>query len=207
MGNNDLVMENAFVDFNKRLGILASGDYSVTPEVFEKIVRDNVTGTPVETSAKIQDVFFDNVRMYLVDTNQAMLLNDVTNTNMFLRESMTKELEKTTTLRDKTFNHIHKARQRYLNKKYAIKENQFITTLLQFTVFTILVIALIFGGSIQEAYYSLKTAAIISSIVALFYLVVVIMFLKQNQLRRKDDWDKFYFPTKYDNRSAGSCGK
>lgn len=202
---SNLVMENAFVDFNRRLGILASGDYSVSPQVFERIVRDNVTGTPVENSSKIQEVFFDNVRMYLVDTNQAMLLNDVTNTNTFLRDSIGKELEKNTTLRDKTFNQIHKTRHNYLNKRYTTKNNQFVASLLQATIFVVLVLGCLFA-MLKDEQLGQNTVIIIASVLVAFYLLIMILFLKQNQLRRKDDWDKFYFPGKNDGRS-GTCKK
>lgn len=199
----NLVVENAFIEFNKRLGILASGDYSVAPEVFERTVKDNTSGTPIETAAAIQDIFFDNVRMYLVDTNQNMLLNDVTNTNMYLRESMTKELERSASLRDKTFNDIHKTRERYMGKKYAINHYNFVGTTLQFTMFVILIVALCFTLA-KEDKITKTVATYVSMFIIVIYLIILLMFIKQNQLRRKDDWNKFYFSMKQTD-TGGSC--
>jgi len=198
----NLVYENAIINFGKNLGILASGDYSVTPEVFESIVRINTSGTPVETTAMIQDIFFDNVRMYLIDTNHNLMLNDVTNTNMFLRDSMTKEMERTSSLRDKTFNDIHKTRERYMGKKYAINYYNFVGTIMQATMLVILISAVAFS-LYKENSISINVAMIITGVVVIIYLIIVLLFIKQNQLRRKDDWNKFYFSMK--KTDAKSC--
>jgi hypothetical protein len=207
MPADELIMNNAFIDFNRRMGILASGDYSVAPEVFETIVKQDVTGTPIETSARMQEVFFDNVRMYLTDTNQAMLLNDVSNTNNFVKDAIGKELERTSMVRDKTFNHINKTRQRYMAKKYAIRANQFYSGVLQYTILVIIICAFV-AGQMKEENLSPLVAGIIAGSTVFIYLILLLVFIKQNQIRRKDDWDKFYFPATIDknNKAAGgSC--
>lgn len=205
MPADELIMNNAFIDFNRRMGILASGDYSVAPEAFEKIVKQDVTGTPIETSARMQQVFFDNVRMYLTDTNQAMLLNDVSNTNNFVKDAIGKELERTSMVRDKTFNHINKTRQRYMAKKYAIHANKFYSNVLQFTIFIVIIGAFV-AGLVKEEKLNPMVGGIIAGVVVFIYLILLLTFIKQNQIRRKDDWDKFYFPSTVDKKNkAGSC--
>lgn len=205
MPADELIMNNAFIDFNRRMGILASGDYSVAPEVFERIVKQDVTGTPIETSARMQEVFFDNVRMYLTDTNQSMLLNDVSNTNNFVKDAIGKELERTSMVRDKTFNHINKTRQRYMAKKYAIRANRWYSGVLQFTILIVIIGAFV-AGLVKEEHLSPMVGGIIVGSVVFIYLIMLLIFIKQNQIRRKDDWDKFYFPSTVDKKSnAGSC--
>jgi lipopolysaccharide export LptBFGC system permease protein LptF len=191
----NLVYENSYINFGRNMGIIASGDYSVSPSTFENAIRDNTSGTPVESTALIQDIFFDNVRMYLLDTNQNLMLNDVYNTNMFLKESMSKEMERTSSLRNKTFNDIHKTRERYMRSQYDIQYYNFIAAVMQGTMFIILCIALLLAFYKQKK-ISIKIGSIIVGILVLIYVIIVLMYIKQNQSRRKDDWNKFYFTTK-----------
>lgn len=197
--------DNAFIEFTRRLGILASGDFSVDPASFQRIVTENIQGTPIDTQTRINDIFLENVRAYLFNTNQSILFNDVTNANEYLRDTLSKEIDRYATVRDRTFNSIHKTRHSYMSKKYATHYYQFMSVLAQFTIFTILLIGLAFYAYKHEGleWLSLQGAIYASLGIAAVYLIVVVMFYKQNQLRRRDDWNKFYFPTK--ESSTKSC--
>jgi|688.fasta_scaffold189671_3 hypothetical protein len=196
--------DDAFLDFTKRLGILASGDFSATPEMFERIVQDNVQGSAIDTHNTVNEIFLKNVSLYVMDTNQSLLYNDVTNANEFLRDTMTKEIDKYATMRDRTFNTIHKTRHSYMAKKYAMNYNRFLTVLIQFTIFITVLVALVFGLHKMYDYYSLNTAIYIAAPIVLVYLLIVLLFYKQNQVRRRDDWNKFYFTSSQD-KASGSC--
>lgn len=204
------ISDSAVIDFGRRYGLVASGDFPDNPQdVFEKILSTSINGNPQDGDA-ILEVFHSNVHTYLMDTKQATMLNDVANTNQFLGENMSSELTRTMGLRDKTFNHIHKTRQRYFGKKYAINANRFWARVLQITIFVVLLIAVTFAlakvvKKDVSAFISMKTAYIIVGVIVSLYVLILVIFLKQNQIRRKDDWNKFYFTTPQDKASSGSC--
>lgn len=202
--------DSAFMDFTRRLGILASGDFSVEPEMFHRIVTENVQGTPIDTYTQVNDIFLQNVRMYVLDTNQSLLYNDVTNANQYLKDTMTKEIDRYSTVRDRTFNSIHKTRYSYMGKKYDIEYNRFVAVLLQFTIFVVVLMALVMGAQKHlvkdNQWFTMQLALIVCAAILLFYTLVALMFFKQNQLRRKDDWNKYYFPSRNDSKGSGkSC--
>lgn len=198
------ISDSAVIAFGQNYGAIASGDLEKT-DIFAEILTSNLYGNANTSENALLSVFHGNVGSYLVDTKQAMMLNDVANTNQFLSENMSKELERTTQLRDKTFNHIHKTRQRYFGKKYAINANRFWATVMQITIGVVLTVALVFGIAKRNT-ISIQTAMIIAGIIILLYVIILLVFIKQNQLRRKDDWNKFYFVTPQDKARSGRCG-
>lgn len=190
-------------DFNKDMGILSSGKYTANQADFNNYVRNGVFGNTLDNSTTIINSVVADIEQYLVDTNQSIIMNDVTNTNDYVTGSIFNEKNRTTTLRDKTSNMINRTRNTFLQNKYQIEYHNFIGSCLQFFTFMILIIACMFALLKQESIPALVAYGVSCTALVLFLLVVVV-YIKNNQTRRKDDWNKYYFSA-MDNGKGSSC--
>ena len=87
---------------------------------------------------------------------------------------------------------VHKSRYSYMQKKYTIGNNNFMTGVFQGSILIACIVAAL------VAFYKMKSlskmfVALIVSIVVAAFLFVVALLAKNNMTRRVDDWNKFYF--------------
>ena len=65
--------------FNQDLGIMANGQYSANQATFDAYVADTVFGNISAVNAQIQNSIVEDVQAYLIETSQAVILNDIYN--------------------------------------------------------------------------------------------------------------------------------
>ena len=188
--------------FNQDLGIMANGQYSANQATFDAYVADTVFGNISAVNAQIQNSIVEDVQAYLIETSQAVILNDIYNTNDYVTETIYNEKKRTGGIKDKTASLINKTRQSYLQKKYSIEYNNFVSMCLQFTTFIVLIVAIMFTLLKQDKINDM-VAYLISAVAILIFLFGVVLYVKNNQVRRKDDWNKYYFPSM--NGTSESC--
>lgn len=188
--------------FNQDLGIMANGQYSANQATFDAYVADTVFGNISAVNAQIQNSIVEDVQAYLIETSQAVILNDIYNTNDYVTETIYNEKKRTGGIKDKTASLINKTRQSYLQKKYSIEYNNFVSMCLQFTTFIVLIVAIMFTLLKQDKINNM-VAYLISAVAILIFLFGVVLYVKNNQVRRKDDWNKYYFPSM--NGTSESC--
>jgi hypothetical protein len=99
-------------------------------------------------------------------------------------------------------NNISKVRYSFIQKKYIVSYNNFISGCIQGAIIVFSISAILIGLWFQERISS-TIAAIIIGIVVITYLIMVAVLVSNNMYRRKDDWNKFYFGP-YDPSSANT---
>jgi lipopolysaccharide export LptBFGC system permease protein LptF len=199
-----LITSASLLSWNQDLGMLSSGAYSASPSTFSSAVTDNMFGANNQNQQNIVNAVMLDIEKYLVGTNQAIVLNDITNTNDYVYDTVNNEKTRTDTLKKKTGSMINRTRQSFLQKRYRIEYNRFVTSMLMFMTLTVLVVACMFGLMKQD-HVNLLVAAGVSSIAVFFFLIAVLVYIKNNQTRRKDDWSKYYFPSMGGSKNSGSC--
>jgi nitrogen fixation/metabolism regulation signal transduction histidine kinase len=197
------LVSRSVLKFNQDLGIMANGQYSANQATFDAYVADTVFGNISAVNAQIQNSIVEDVQAYLIETSQAVILNDIYNTNDYVTETIYNEKKRTGGIKDKTASLINKTRQSYLQKKYSIEYNNFVSMCLQFTTFIVLIVAIMFTLLKQDKINNM-VAYLISAIAILIFLIGVVLYVKNNQVRRKDDWNKYYFPS-MNGSTSGSC--
>ena len=184
--------------------MLAQGDSTYKLNADEiKRTTDNQTyaGYGIKDIVELDNLFTQHISSYLDETNKLIMMNDVISSNEYLSTTMDNEFQRVSKLTDRTRNTIYKTRASYMQKKYSISYNNFVSGILQFTLFVFILIALCFaawkqgvleGGS-TEIWRSPIVLGAAGLILMVLYLFIVILLYKNYQTRRKDDWDKFYF--------------
>ena len=181
-------------EFNKVCNIDAQGNIqSNDPSCHIVPALDGiVSGTPGSGSEN----FTFALRHYFEQTKDIMMLNDFRNSTTYLTDVMGSETQRITRLKAKTIDQVHKIRQSYLMKKYRIAYNIFVANIIQFTLFVVIVFAVMF--TMRVTYPSLvgtTLALSVSLTVLAIYLLILMVVIKNHQTRRKDDWNKFYYPS------------
>lgn len=189
-----------------RVGLNADSTLSTTEHDLKKIVdAQSIPGHSFDDLVKIQSLFNDRIADYIQQTQELIVTNDLVNMNKYVKENMNSELHRTVQLKDKTVNGVHKVRQSYMMKKYAIGYWNFWAYTIQFSLFLLMACALLVLMAFDPKLQLNKWAAsIVAFVIFVFWLVIFVLLVKQTSMRRRDDWNKFYFPTK-ETEAAGSC--
>jgi ABC-type dipeptide/oligopeptide/nickel transport system permease component len=87
---------------------------------------------------------------------------------------------------------VHKARYSYMQKKYTIGSNKFMTGVFQGSILVACIAATLIAFNKMKSLGTMFVALTVAIVVAMF-LFIVAMMARNNLTRRVDDWDKFYF--------------
>jgi len=190
-------------DFIQFYNVDANGNVPNQMDMLRDLESRSYPGQTNDQLAKMEKLMKFAKNMYMNDTEQYKVVNNLANVTNYVAESVDKEFGRLSTLRDKTFSNVHKMRQHYMLKKYDISYNQFVSGIVQFTLFTIVLCGLIYAYAIKPEPPITTTVAwgVIAGILTI-YLFIVILFVKQSMMRRKDDWNKYYFGTMDQNKKA-----
>lgn len=140
---------------------------------------------------------------YVQSTHYLVYLNEIYNTNSYIHANLSEEQSKLDTLHDKARNNVYKAKHRYLTKTYNMHANQFRTRLVHITLFMILFVLLIVALYYQDVVGEITTAISIG-LILIVYVIWLWLIVKENNHRRKTDWNKYNFGT-MTTRKRGSC--
>lgn len=181
--------------FNKDIGILASHEYSTTPEdILEKIEYD-VKGPNIEVRNQIEEIFFNNVYEYISETFNGVLVNDVSNTNIYLQQNLGMELTKLQATLKKLINQINLSRENTFESQYAMQMNYNNAKIIQYTILAVVLIFIMLNIGSQK-YLPYNWMYVLIGLIVFFYLVLLYFFIMQNQRRHLDDWNKINFSMK-----------
>jgi hypothetical protein len=178
-----------------------------TPEIRSDLDAWSFPGHTKDQLAQIENVFNTSRQQYMKETGDMKMLNNLANVSAYVSGSVVKEYDRLSYLRERSFSNVHKMRQHYMLKQYDVYYTRFQSGVIQFSLFVACVCGFILMYTLKEENPMSNTVAfsIIASMVA-FYLLVLIVFIKDMLTRRKDDWNKFYFAS-MDSDKSGSCGK
>ena len=168
----------------------------------------NAQATPGHTFDdvdKMEAYLKNRFQDYQQQTTNLVALNNLKNANNALYDNMSGEYNRTVNLREKSSSAVQKMRQAHIVKKYAIGSMFFWGNMIQFSMGFLIACAILVVMVFDPKIDLNKWVAIIaSSILFLFWIVIFVLMVKENSMRRKDDWNKFYFPTK-NIKDALSC--
>lgn len=197
------ITNQAFLKFNMENGLLSSGDYANANALLANSLS-GVYGSTTTQTAALQKTLLKNIETYLVETNQYIVLNDLANNNDYVAQTLNDEIEQSSHVRDKTLNTVYKTQQSYFQKKYAISYNYFVAAIIKFLILAALVIVSVTTlfklGKISQIWF-----AAIMSLIVLFTLIVLVIYIKNMQTRMKTDWNKYYFASMETDNNQGSC--
>ena len=143
----------------------------------------------------------ENVRTHLQQSSMssfdsalqnALVMNTSYASTQFIKNDM--ELKKLDAEKKEkiTRNEISKARYKLMQKQYTINSNNFISGVLQ-GLLLLLAIITIMICFMRLGKLSSTMAIILSVLLSCIYLFIVLLLVRNNYQRRKDDWTKFYF--------------
>lgn len=189
-----------------RVGLNANNNLSIDEPSLKKLVdAQAIPGHSFDDLVRIQTVFGDRIKTYMDDSDSLVVLNDLVNMNKYMNDNMQSEYNRTLLLREKTASGVQKVRTNFQMKKYSIGWWDFWAYMIQFTLFILMgcaiLVVMFFDPNITLNKYIVIGSV---TVLAIFWLFVFVLLIKQNNMRRKDDWDKFYFPSK-ETESSGSC--
>ena len=165
------------------------------------ISKNQLPGQSKDDLSRMQAIINDKFMQYQDGTLSMVMQNDMNNVNSYLSESVSNENARSQRLLESTNNALYKAKQAYMMKKYDIAYTQFVSGLLQFTLFTVIICSFILALIFSNVFNDLWGYSIIIMIISL-YLIILVLFIRQNMMRRKDDWNKFYYTT---GKNSKSC--
>lgn len=178
--------------FNKDIGILASHEYSTTPEdILEKIEYD-VKGPNLEVRNQIEEIFFNNVYEYISETFNGVLVNDVSNTNIYLQQNLGMELTRLQALLKNIINQINVTRESVLENQFNMKQNYNKAKIIQYTILAVILIFIMMSVAYQN-YISYNWMYVLIGLIIFLYLVILYFYIQANQRRKLDDWNKINF--------------
>lgn len=187
----DLAITNmAASQFNMNNGANAQGGYS-NENLLLDTLNDVFGSIDMSLLAYIVDLE-GVVQTFNNDTNKQIVLNDLSNNNMYIAESLKKENEKFDNIGEKTTNNIHKTRAKFMEKKWAIGFNNFFATIFKF-LFLLTICFFIAFSFVRKDKINKTLFYIVVSIVAILAAFVILLYFKSNQTKRRDDWNKWYF--------------
>lgn len=192
---NDTTFSN---DFQKilvdTLNIDASGNY-------DSIAAANVTkmaypGYTVDDLMNIESSFNEMEQLYNQATQVIKIGNDLNNVNQYIGNSYTVENKRMNNVLNDSVNDVYLSRETFALTKYNTAFQKFLTSVIMFTLFVAIIIAFLICMTIYpKTMLSWTVAGPVIGVVLLFLLLGIILFYRQTMIRRKDDWNKFYFST------------
>lgn len=195
MGDADNTSNRVLTEFNKKVGILSTHQFSTTPDEIAAYISNDTVGDATEIKNQMDAIFLENVDGYVKDTFNGIMLNNVGNTNGYLRTNLSREHENAQKLYRNITSQIHKARLGLLEKEYSIHYNRFLSMLYQITALVV-VLSFILVKAVLDDYISLVLSIILIIIIVVIYILFLVVVLRRNSRRNSYKWDKFYFDLK-----------
>ena len=166
-------------------------------------VNDNMAGNMDDISTDIENIFQANVSSYINGIMNSLLYNDVHNTNLFVLSGLDNEMKRLVNLKSHLVNTIHVNRQKYMENVYTLTYNSAIVSIIQFSLLVYIAIALLIKMSF-DINLPMTYVTLFSCILLGFYLYFMIHFISAMSIRRRDDWNRFYFPKNIPKKSTSS---
>ena len=121
-----------------------------------------------------------------------LMMNTSYNNTQYINKDMKAKAIEAMNKERLTRSSVHKSRYSYMQKKYTIGNNNFMTGVFQGSILVTCIVVALF------AFYKMKSLSkmfvlLIGCIVVAAFLFVVALLAKNNMTRRVDDWNKFYF--------------
>lgn len=127
---------------------------------------------------------------YLDITTKLNDYNEIENLNKHMMSANDQELIKLHTFNNQLKTKLLKAKQSYMLMDYGIHEYDMINNILGFTIVVVCLALFIVSRTSAE---NKKMLVWICMGIALFYLIVVLVILKQNSSRRTYAWSQWYW--------------
>lgn len=175
-------------------------------------VSENIANIMENTSSPTFMTGFETemdryVSQYMNNTNSLNFQNEIYNTNMFMSQSMTLQEEQINHLSEKARNHIMRSRQKYQLKLYDIAYYNFVTNVLMYAIMIVAISGIMLSMTYKNDPPILSptlTWSVIGVIVVV-YLLIVLIYVRNNSNRRKTDWNKYNFGTYGAPGQSASC--
>lgn len=140
---------------------------------------------------EINDTDVNSARIkYLDITTKLNDYNEIENLNKHMISANDQELGKLRAFNNQLKTKLLKAKQSYMLMDYGIHEYEMINNILGFTIIMVCLALFIVSKTSKE---NKKMLVWICMGLALFYLVVVLVVLKQNSSRRTYAWSQWYW--------------
>lgn len=147
---------------------------------------------------------FENIDLQYTDMlYQIQTINKMSNMTLYMDNIYSIENQRMTSLKKQSVNNVQKMRQTFMANKYKMNYQRFLTNIVLFTFIVVIVcgIALCLTKlpdkpsvpQSENMRISPSIGFMIVGGVLFLYVMLMFIFYKGWQQRRKDDWSKFYF--------------
>jgi len=195
MGDADNTSNRVLTDFNERVGILSTHEFSTTPDEIAGYISNDTVGDATEIKNQMDAIFLENVDGYVKDTFNGIMLSNVGNTNTYLTTNLQKEHDNAVNMYKNSTSQINKTRLQLLEKEYAVHYNIFLSKLIQITTLVIVLSFILIKASIDNL-LSMVVSVTLVVLITVVYLIFLAVVLHKNSRRYSDKWDKYYFNLK-----------
>ena len=194
--DNNKAVEYALDVANKQGGFYTEGTalkFSKPIDERQKIVdRQSIPGHTSDQLAVIENLFHNKINEYESDTLNMIVLDDLSKANEFAKSTVDTNMDRLNKDLKTATNELQKTKTKYIAKNYDINYQNFLINVIKLTLFFLVLTVCV--------YYFFATYSmgffILLGIVWFIYLVFIIWMIKSAQMRRRDDFNKFYFFTK-----------
>lgn len=121
-----------------------------------------------------------------------LMMNTSYNNTSYISQDMESKAKDAKQKENLTRSSIHKARFSYMQKKYKIGYNKYVTGVLQGAILVACVAGSLIAFQRMKKLSGMFTGLVVG-VIALMFLIIIAVIAKNNMTRRVDDWDKFYF--------------
>jgi hypothetical protein len=197
------VITNSLTNFNTNNGLTSTGDYANSSNIITNSI-ETVYGTSDVNDAVQRTILMTTLVNFMNDTANYVIFNDLSNNNAYVAETLKTETERMTNIKNKTFNNTYKKQSQFFQKKYVISYNNFIKNIIKYLILLCIVITLIMSFYLKQkipkfiVYIALSVLSVLS-------FVIILIYVKNVQTRRKDDWSKYYFSGMAKDNTSKSC--
>lgn len=188
-----------------------------TNQNYDVYAASNIVAYPgysVDDLMTIENSFSRMETKYNDVTEVIKIGNDLQNVNQYINNSYVTEKKRIGGVLNHSQNDVYLSRESFMLTKYNIAFNNFLTYVIQFSIFTAIICAFIILFTLEfdpERFKSFphlnwRVAGTILLFISAIYILGVVIFYRQTLVRRKDDWTKFYFNTP-DKLNGKTCNK
>lgn len=197
------IISQMLLDFNTANGLTSTGDYENATNLVKSVI-ESVYGTREDNEAELRMELLANLYTYLRETEQYVVLNDLSNNNKYVAETLIGETEKVDNVKEKMKNNTYKKQNEFFQKRYVIEYNTFVKNIIKYlillSIFIIIMTSLYLKDYISNLiFYIIVCSSVIVS------LLIILLYVKNTQTRRKDDWNKYYFSGMRVDETSKSC--
>ena len=185
------VITDSLTNFNTNNGLTSTGDYTNSSNLVANSI-EYVYGTSDVNDAGQRTILMSTLVNFMNDTANYVIFNDLSNNNAYVAETLKTETERMTGIKNKTFNNTYKKQSQFFQKKYVINYNNFIKNIIKYLILLCIVITIIMSFYLKGKIPKF-IVYIMLSLLSVLSFVIILIYVKNVQTRRKDDWSKYYF--------------